>query len=231
MTWERLIELLDNRYYPRDVQRMKEREFLSLKQGHLSVMEYAAQFNELSRFSLHQVSTKERRMDHFEQGLRGDIKSVIAGQTFANFQDMYQRAVKVARVMEENKKETQVLNLERRQREFSRQGFLSQGDKRFRPNFSPGKGKQPMIRPPNYPTYRICDKNHSRRCLYGNLYCYECGQRGHKRSECPTIIGSQNRAIPSTEPPRPPLALPRLPFVASRGRPPVWKKEMEILML
>jgi len=65
MNWERLIELLDNKYYPWDVQRMKEREFLSLKQGHLSVMEYAARFNELSRFAPHQVSTLERRMDHF----------------------------------------------------------------------------------------------------------------------------------------------------------------------
>ena len=62
-------------------------------------MEYAAQFNELSRFAPHQVSTEERRMDHFEQGLRGDIKSVITGQTFANFLEMYQRAVKVACVM------------------------------------------------------------------------------------------------------------------------------------
>jgi len=85
MTWEKLIELLDAKHYPLDVQRMKEREFLSLKQGYASVMEYAAQFNELSRFAPHQVSTEKRRMDHFEQGLRGDIKSVIARQTFANF--------------------------------------------------------------------------------------------------------------------------------------------------
>ena len=83
MTWERLTELLDNKYYPRDVQRMKEREFLSLKQGQMTVMEYAARFNELSRFALHQVNTEERKMDHFEQGLRGHIKSVIASHTFA----------------------------------------------------------------------------------------------------------------------------------------------------
>jgi len=62
---------MDSIYYPRDTQRMKEREFLGLQQGNLSVMEYAAKFNELSRFSLHQVATEERRMDHFEQGLKG----------------------------------------------------------------------------------------------------------------------------------------------------------------
>jgi len=31
MTWDRLKEMMDNQYYPRDVRRMKEREFLSLK--------------------------------------------------------------------------------------------------------------------------------------------------------------------------------------------------------
>jgi len=40
-------ELMDGKYYPRDAQRMKERGFLGLKQGNLSVMEYAAKFNEL----------------------------------------------------------------------------------------------------------------------------------------------------------------------------------------
>jgi len=59
-------ELLDSKYYPRDAQRMKERELLGLKQGNLSVMEYAAKFNELSWFSPHQVATEKRRMDNFE---------------------------------------------------------------------------------------------------------------------------------------------------------------------
>ena len=117
MTWDRLLELLDNKYYPRDIQQTKEREFLTLKQGPMTVMEYAAEFNELSRFAMHQVNTEERKMDHFEQGLRGDIKSVIAGQTFTNCQEMYQRAVKAARVLEETEKETQALNLEKRKQE------------------------------------------------------------------------------------------------------------------
>jgi len=93
---ERLRELIDNQYYPRDVQRTKEREFLGLKQGNPSVTEYAAKFNELSHFAPHQVNNEERKMDHFEQGLRGNIKSLIAGHTFQNFQDMYQSAFKIA---------------------------------------------------------------------------------------------------------------------------------------
>jgi len=44
-------------------------------------------------------------MDHFEQGLKGSIMSMIAGQTFKNFQDMYQWAVEIARVLEETETE------------------------------------------------------------------------------------------------------------------------------
>ena len=53
-------------------------------------------------------------MDHFEQGLRGNIILMIGGQTFQNFQDMYQRAVKIARVLEESENENRALNLGKR---------------------------------------------------------------------------------------------------------------------
>ena len=69
------------------------------------MLEYATRFNELSRFIPHQIHTEERRINHFEQGLRGDIRSMIAGQTFDNFHDMYQWAVKIAKVLEETKME------------------------------------------------------------------------------------------------------------------------------
>ena len=53
ITWEQLREMMDVKYYPRDTKRVKEREFLSLKQGSMSLMEYATNFNELSHFSPH----------------------------------------------------------------------------------------------------------------------------------------------------------------------------------
>jgi len=51
----------------------------------MSVMEYAAKFNELSHFAPHQVATEEMNVDHFEQGLKERIKSMIAGHPFENF--------------------------------------------------------------------------------------------------------------------------------------------------
>jgi len=45
-----------------------------LKLGEITVMEYVENFNELSRFAPNQVATEEMRMDHFKQGLRGEVK-------------------------------------------------------------------------------------------------------------------------------------------------------------
>ena len=134
MTWERLRELMDNQYYPRDVSRMKEREFLSLKQGNLSVMEYASKFNKLGRFAPHQVNTEERKMDHFDQGLKGDNRSMIAGQTFDIFQDMYQRDVKIAQVLEESENERRALTLGKWKIEFHKKGFQGGNYNKYRPD-------------------------------------------------------------------------------------------------
>jgi len=71
----------------------------------MSVIEYVAKFNELGRFAPNQVAIEEMKMDHFEQGLKGEVKQIIAGYTYANFQEMYQKAVKIARIMNETETE------------------------------------------------------------------------------------------------------------------------------
>jgi len=167
---------------------------------------------------MHQVNTEERKIGHFEQGLRGDIKPVIAGQTFANFQEMHQRAVKVAHVLEDNEKEAQTLNLERKRRENFKQDSQSRTEKRNRPNYPPGKGKRPMTRPPN--PCRYCGKLHGGVCLFGQGRCYECRELGHKRNECPKLMEGQSRAPLPMGPPRPSTAPPRPPVPPTRGRPP-----------
>ena len=71
LTWNQLKALMGTQYYPQDVRRAKEREYLRLKQGKMSVIEYAVKFNALSRFAPNQVATEEMRMDHFKQGSKG----------------------------------------------------------------------------------------------------------------------------------------------------------------
>jgi len=106
--------MMDAQYYPRDMKRAKEQEFLRLKLGQMSIMEYGMKFNNLSRFTPNQVATDEMKMDHFEQGLKGPIKRMIAGHVFTSFQEMYQRAVKIALVIEETEPESRQIGLAKR---------------------------------------------------------------------------------------------------------------------
>jgi len=68
---------------------------------------------------------------------------------------------------------------------------------------------------------RYCGKLHGGVCLFGQGRCYECGELGHKKSECPKLVGEPNKAPPPAGLPRPPTAPPRAPNPPSRGRPPV----------
>ena len=80
---------MDAQYYSHDVRKTKEWKFLSLKQGEMSVIEYAAKFNKLSQVTPNEVATEEMRMYHFEQGFRGKVKQTISTYIYANFQEMY----------------------------------------------------------------------------------------------------------------------------------------------
>ncbi|MDV3201234.1 MAG: hypothetical protein Q8877_03555 [Sweet potato little leaf phytoplasma] len=51
ISWEIFIEKFFEKYFPEDVRNRKEIEFLELKQGSMSVGEYAAKFEELMKYS------------------------------------------------------------------------------------------------------------------------------------------------------------------------------------
>ncbi|PKI58538.1 hypothetical protein CRG98_021070 [Punica granatum] len=51
ITWAEFTQAFYNKYFPASFRRAKEREFLNLKQGDLSVAEYEVKFTKLSRFA------------------------------------------------------------------------------------------------------------------------------------------------------------------------------------
>ncbi|XP_074314487.1 uncharacterized protein LOC141649704 [Silene latifolia] len=79
--WAEFKELLRSKFYPVSLRRQKEEEFNSLRQGSMSVMEYAAKFMELSRFAPHMVATEELRMNCFERGLNWSLRDRLSTHT------------------------------------------------------------------------------------------------------------------------------------------------------
>ena len=80
------------------LQKQKQREFLTLRHGNLSVMEYANRFAELSRFASEYVTTDRMRMLRFEEGLAPYIQNQLAGQPVQTSQELYERAAEIERV-------------------------------------------------------------------------------------------------------------------------------------
>ena len=57
MTWEEFHELFMGKYFPPSARHAKVREFLELKQGTMTMLEYVAKFTELAHFANDYVAT------------------------------------------------------------------------------------------------------------------------------------------------------------------------------
>jgi len=62
------------KYLPNDVRRAKEIEFMQLRQGSMTVWEYASKFEELGKYSTFFYHPEERmKCTKFENGFRPEL--------------------------------------------------------------------------------------------------------------------------------------------------------------
>lgn len=93
LTWESFKTRFLEQFCPIDLQRRLEKEFLELKQGNMSVMEYETLFNQKARFALRFLSSEQERIEHFVNGLRREIREFVANRDIPSFS----KAVEYAR--------------------------------------------------------------------------------------------------------------------------------------
>ena len=79
MTWAKFHELFMGKYFPATTKYEKAQEFLELKQGTMTVMEYVAKFTELACFIYDYVATDMAKVRKFENGLKLSIRGKIVG--------------------------------------------------------------------------------------------------------------------------------------------------------
>jgi hypothetical protein len=53
--------------------KIKKKEFLSLKQGNMSISKYCDRFIQLSRYAPDEVADDEIKQEHFIEGLNGPL--------------------------------------------------------------------------------------------------------------------------------------------------------------
>ena len=127
------------KYFPDTARHAKAQEFLELKQGTMTVMDYVARFTELARFADDYVATDMTKVRSFENGLKLSIRARILGLRLQDMDSIVGTALTIEREIEDarstrdagissKRKESQSSSSSgKKQRASSSRGFQSRG--------------------------------------------------------------------------------------------------------
>ena len=99
--WDKFKEMIKDHFYPISLQKAKEGEFMQLRQGNMSVFEYASKIMELSRFSLPFIADEKLKMNRFETRLNPATKERMSVHQYTSYVDLYDTVVNVEKAMKE----------------------------------------------------------------------------------------------------------------------------------
>jgi FMN phosphatase YigB (HAD superfamily) len=70
LSWDDFKIEFENQYYSKYHRKMKEQEFLALRQEGMSVLEYERRFHDLSLFAPHYVPSEQHMIEKLRDGFR-----------------------------------------------------------------------------------------------------------------------------------------------------------------
>jgi hypothetical protein len=179
ITWTKFSTQFRNYHIPAGLMKIKRKEFLSLKQGSMSLSEYRDKSIQLSRYAPRDVEDDEKKQELFLDGLIRPLQYQLVSYTFPSFQRLLDKAIAV-----ENKR-----------CEFGeKRRAANQGQARSssRPRYTttpstPARGgsgqqtQQTQTAPPqaSTPAGPVAPNTSTNRA------CFKCGQSGHYANFCP----------------------------------------------
>ena len=101
MTWVKFHDLFMGKYFPDTTRHVKAQEFLELKQGTMTVIEYVVRFTELARFADYYVATDMAKVRRFENELKLSIRGRIVGLRLQDMDSMVGTALTIEREIED----------------------------------------------------------------------------------------------------------------------------------
>ena len=92
ITWVEFRSAFRTHHVPVGLMKLKK-EFLALKQGSMTIAEYRDKFIQLSRYAPTEVDEDKKRQELFMEGLNDGLQYQLLSHTFANFQQLVDKAL------------------------------------------------------------------------------------------------------------------------------------------
>jgi hypothetical protein len=92
-TWEQFKERFRSHHVPAGTMKLKRKEFLSLKQGNMSVTEYRDKFLQLARYAANDVAKDSDKQELLLEGLNDQLHFSLMNLTFNSFNHLVDRAL------------------------------------------------------------------------------------------------------------------------------------------
>ncbi|KAL0560765.1 hypothetical protein IC582_001178 [Cucumis melo] len=192
ITWQQFKESFYAKFFSASLRDAKRQEFLNLEQGDMTVEQYDAEFDMLSRFAPEMIATEAARADKFVRGLRLDIQGLVRAFRPATHADALRLAVDLSLQERANSSKTAGRGSTSGQKRKAEQQPVPVPQRNFRPGgefrsfqqkpFETGEAAR------GKPLCTTCGKHHLGRCLFGTRTCFKCRQEGHTADRCPLRV-------------------------------------------
>ncbi|KAL0533473.1 hypothetical protein IC582_030313 [Cucumis melo] len=192
ITWQQFKESFYAKFFSASLRDAKRQEFLNLEQGDMTVEQYDAEFDMLSRFAPEMIATEAARADKFVRGLRLDIQGLVRAFRPATHADALRLAVDLSLQERANSSKTAGRGSTSGQKRKAEQQPVPVPQRNFRPGgefrsfqqkpFEAGEAAR------GKPLCTTCGKHHLGRCLFGTRTCFKCKQEGHTADRCPLRV-------------------------------------------
>ncbi|XP_042448839.1 uncharacterized protein LOC122033740 [Zingiber officinale] len=173
ITWTMFREAFERQYFPATFCLARRQEFLSLKQGDRSVMEYNAEFSRLAEFCPHIVAQDYDRMQQFTHGLAAYIRIQMSGFPGSSYREVLDRALFIEMTQQQVNQE----------KGHDKQSSQKRGNK-GQSSRAPSGGSSRPQKTGRTSDGGFCPPHHEQK-NFGGTRCFQCGSKSHTRNSCP----------------------------------------------